>query len=92
MLLSYKRSQTSIILRLKIRNSSTGQGLTGLAHNSSGLVISTITDNEATATACTAAGSTIDGGSGVNSFDDELSQISGATNLTLVSGTFSDPN
>lgn len=60
MLISYKRSQTSIILRLKIRNSSTGQGLTGLAHNSTGLVISTIADNEATATAYTAAGSTIE--------------------------------
>lgn len=61
MLISYKRSQTSIILRVKIRNSSvsTGAGLTGLTNASSGLIISTIADNEASATAYTAGGSTI---------------------------------
>lgn len=62
MLISYKRSQGSIILRVKIRNSSvsTGAGLTGLTSGSSGLIISTIADNEATATVYTVAGSTIE--------------------------------
>jgi hypothetical protein len=55
-----KRSSTSNILRTTLRNSSTGAGLTGLTSASSGLIISTICDNEATATAYTAAGSTIE--------------------------------
>ncbi len=60
MLLPYKRGQTSIILRVKLRNSSvtTGAGLTGLLFSSTGLIISTIASNEATATTYTAAGST----------------------------------
>jgi hypothetical protein len=62
MLISYKRSQGSIVLRVKIRNSSvsTGAGLTGLTSASSGLIISTIADNEASATAYTVAGSTVE--------------------------------
>lgn len=62
MLISYKRSQTSIVLRVKILNSSvsTGAGLTGLTSASAGLIISTIADNEATAVAYTQAGSTIE--------------------------------
>ena len=62
MLISYKRGQTSVVLRVKILNSSvtTGAGLTGLTYNSSGLIISTIADNEPSATAYTAAGSTIE--------------------------------
>lgn len=62
MLISYKRSQTSVVLRVKILNSSvtTGAGLTGLTFSSSGLIISTIADNESTATAYTVAGSTIE--------------------------------
>ena len=62
MLIDFQNGQTSVILRVKIRNSSvaTGAGLTGLTNASSGLIISTIADNEATATAYTAAGSTID--------------------------------
>lgn len=61
-LISYTHSQTSVILRVKILNSSvtTGAGLTGLTSASSGLIISTIADVEATATAYTAAGSTIE--------------------------------
>lgn len=53
MLLSYKRSQTSVVLRVKLLSSAvtTGAGLTGLAYDSAGLIISTIADNEATATA-----------------------------------------
>jgi hypothetical protein len=56
------RGQTSVVLRFKILNSSvsTGAGLTGLTHASSGLRISTIADNEAAATAYTVAGSTIE--------------------------------
>lgn len=62
MLMSYKRGQGSIVLRCKILNSSvaTGAGLTGLTSASSGLIISTIADNEASATAYTVAGSTIE--------------------------------
>jgi len=61
-LISYKRGQGSVILRVKILNSSvtTGAGLTGLTSASAGLIISTIADNEATATAYTQAGSTIE--------------------------------
>lgn len=62
MLIGYKHSQASIVLRIKILNSSltTGAGLTGLTSASTGLIISTIADNEATATAYTASGSTIE--------------------------------
>lgn len=62
MLISYHRGQGSIVLRVKILNSSvsTGAGLTGLSSASSGLIISTIADNEASATAYTQAGSTIE--------------------------------
>jgi hypothetical protein len=62
MLLPFKRAQTSIILRVKVLNSSvsTGAGLTGLAYNSSGLVISTIADNEAAPATYTAAGGAIE--------------------------------
>lgn len=62
MLIGYKRGQGSIVLRVKIRNSSvsTGAGLTGLTSASSGLIISTIADNEASATAYTVGGSTIE--------------------------------
>ena len=62
MLISYKRGQGSIILRCKIRDSSvsTGAGLTGLAYNSTGLRVSTIADNEASATVYTVAGSTLE--------------------------------
>src|SRR5688572_23385317 len=48
----YKRSQTSVILRVKIFDSSvsTGAGKTGLHAGTAGLIISTIADNEATPT------------------------------------------
>lgn len=61
MLLDYQLGQTGIIIRVKIRNSSvtTGAGLTGLTYSSTGLIISTIADVEATATAYTAAASNI---------------------------------
>lgn len=53
---------TSVVLRAKIYDSAatTGAGKAGLTNASAGLVISTIADVEATATAYTAAGSTID--------------------------------
>jgi hypothetical protein len=54
-LISYKRGQGSIVLRVKILDSaaSTGAGKTGLTNASSGLVVSTIADNEASATVYT---------------------------------------
>lgn len=62
MLISFKLGQGSIVLRIKIRDSSvsTGAGLTGLTHESAGLIISTIADNEATATAYTQAAGNIE--------------------------------
>ena len=62
MLVDYKLGQGSIVLRVKLRNSSvtTGAGLTGLTNASTGLIISTIADNESTATAYTQSGSTIE--------------------------------
>lgn len=53
-------ANTSNIVRFVLKHSTTGQGLTGLTSASSGLIISTIADNEATATAYTQAGSTIE--------------------------------
>src|SRR3990172_3839141 len=55
-----KHSSTSNLIRFTLKNSSTGVGLTGLTSASSGLIISTICDNEATATAYAVAGSTIE--------------------------------
>lgn len=62
MLQTFKNGQTSIVLRVKLLDSSKtdGSGLTGLNNASSGLIISTIADNESSATAYTVAGSTID--------------------------------
>jgi hypothetical protein len=62
MLISYQRGQGSIVLRVKILDSAatTGAGKTGLTSSSSGLIISTIADNEASATAYTQGGSTIE--------------------------------
>lgn len=55
-----KNGATSNVIRVKLRRSDTGQGLTGLTYSSSGLIISTICDNEASATTYTAGGSTIE--------------------------------
>ena len=60
MLISYKRSQTSVVLRVKIRSTSTGEGLTGLTSASSGLIIGTIANNEASSTAYTVASSNVE--------------------------------
>jgi len=51
---------TSNLIRFVLKKADTGQGLTGLSSGSSGLIISTIADNEATATTYTVAGSTIE--------------------------------
>jgi hypothetical protein len=61
-LISYVRGQTGVVLRVKILDSSvaTGAGLTGLTSASSGLIVSTIADNEATATAYTVAASNVE--------------------------------
>lgn len=60
--LLYANGTTSVILRVRIGDttSTSNAGLTGLTFESSGLIISTIADNEATATAYTVAGSTIE--------------------------------
>lgn len=57
-----KHSATSNILRVLILDSSvtTGAGKTGLAYNTSGLIISTIADNEATATVYTVAAGNVE--------------------------------
>jgi len=62
MLISYTHDQDSVILRVKILDSSvsTGAGQTGLDETSSGLIISTIADNEATPTAYTQAAGDIE--------------------------------
>lgn len=54
-------SPVSVMFRRKLVNSTTGQGLIGLSSSSSGLIISTIQDDEATATAYTQAASNIEG-------------------------------
>jgi len=61
-LISYKHSQTSIILRVKILDSAatTGAGKTGRTEASAGLIISTIANNEAAATTYTATSLTIE--------------------------------
>jgi hypothetical protein len=61
-LISYTHDQDSVILRVKILDSSvsTGAGKTGLLFSSAGLIIGTIADKEATTTAYTQAGSTIE--------------------------------
>ena len=62
MLQVFKNGQGSVVLRVKLRDSTStsGAGLTGLTSASSGLIISTIADNEASATAYTVAGSKVE--------------------------------
>lgn len=55
-----KNGATSNLIRVALKNSTTGAPLTGLTSASSGLIIGTIADNEASATAYTVAGSTIE--------------------------------
>lgn len=56
----FKLGQDSIVLRCILRDSSTGQGKTGLTSASSGLIIGTIADNEAATTVYTSVGATIE--------------------------------
>lgn len=60
--LNYKNGITSVILRVKIldNTSTTGAGKTGMTSSSSGLIISTIADNEATPTVYAQASSNIE--------------------------------
>lgn len=55
-----KHSNTSNLVRFKLTKSTDGTAFTGATLSSSGLVISTIADDEATATTYTQAGSTIE--------------------------------
>jgi hypothetical protein len=58
----FKNGQTSVIVRVKLRDSSstTGAGLTGLTSASSGLIVSTIAENEAATTRYRASSSEIE--------------------------------
>ncbi len=60
--LNYNNGVTSVILRVKLLDSTstTGAGKIALDHTAAGLIISTIADNEASATVYTSAGSTIE--------------------------------
>lgn len=62
MLQEFSNGFTSVILRVKLRDSTStsGAGLTGLTSSSTGLIISTIADVEATATAYTVAASKVE--------------------------------
>lgn len=62
MLQTFKNGQGSVVIRAKLLDSSStaGAGLTGLTNASSGLIISTIADNEATATVYTVAASNVE--------------------------------
>src|SRR4051812_35048220 len=57
-----RNGSQSNIFRFKLLDSAstTGAGKTGLAYNSSGLIISTIGDNESSPTVYTSAGSTVE--------------------------------
>src|SRR3990167_4375058 len=55
-----KHSSTSNLIRFALKHATTGVGLTGLSSASSGLIISTIADNEATATVYTVAASNVE--------------------------------
>lgn len=59
-LLKLKQSPTSLIIRVKLIDTTDDQGITGLTFNSAGLIISTIKKGEATATAYTQAAGNIE--------------------------------
>jgi hypothetical protein len=62
MLISVKRGQTGVIIRVKILDSSvnTGAGKTGITYSTSNLIIGTIADNEASTTRYRASSSEIE--------------------------------
>lgn len=55
-----KHSSTSNLIRFTLKNATTGVGLTGLSSASAGLIISTICDNEATATVYTVTATNVE--------------------------------
>lgn len=55
-----KHSTTSNLVRFLLNDSSTGAGKTGLTHNSAGLIIATVCDNESSSTAYTQAAGNIE--------------------------------
>ena len=59
---NYKDGTSSVILRVRVSDTSStiGGGKTGVAHDSSGLYISAIADNEPTTTSYASSGSTIE--------------------------------
>jgi hypothetical protein len=63
-LINYALDSNSVIVRVKIRQDTTGaapgKGFTGLTNTSSGLIVSTIADSEAVPVSYTSAGSTIE--------------------------------
>ena len=61
-------ASTSNLLRFTLKHATTGQGLTGLSSASSGLIISTIADNEAAPTVYTVAAGNIEGISALGTF------------------------
>ena len=63
-----KNGATSNLVRFTLKKADTGMGLTGLSSASTGLIISTIADNEASATVYTVAGSTIESISTLGTF------------------------
>jgi len=79
-----KHGQTSNLVRFTLKNSSTGQGLTGLDHSSSGLIISTIADVEASATAYTVAAGNVETISTLGTF---AAPTSGKCRFKAVDGT-----
>jgi hypothetical protein len=62
MLINYRHGQSGVILRVKILDamSTSGGGLVGLTHSTTGLAISTIADNESSPVSYTSAGGTIE--------------------------------
>lgn len=61
MLISYKLGQSSVVLRVKLRSTTSPYpGATALTNASSGLRIAVVADNEATATAYTSAASNVE--------------------------------
>lgn len=55
-----KNGQTSNIIRVALKNSSTGAALTGLSFSSTGLIISTIANNESSPTVYSVASSNVE--------------------------------
>jgi hypothetical protein len=61
---TYRPAATGVVLRVRMRHATTGQGLTGLTYQSSGLVIAAIADNEASGEVYDVAGGNIENHTG----------------------------